>query len=53
MMLSVAIGFASVAVSIGIPVGLYMLNAFRSDIIRLHDRIDAHISNYEIHHIGD
>lgn len=45
----VCVGIASLIISIGVPAGLYLLNAFRGDIIRLHSRIDDHISNYSIH----
>lgn len=46
------IQLCAVVVTIGTPVGLWILSEFRGDIRRLHERIDEHICNYEIHTKG-
>jgi hypothetical protein len=50
-MTDIILSVAGIIVSVGVPFGLWTLTAFRNDINRVHDRIDAHISNYEIHKI--
>ena len=45
------LGVSGLVVSFGVPVGLWVLSAFRADLVRLHERIDQHICNYEIHKV--
>lgn len=55
-MTDMLIAIASVVVAVGVPVGLFIMTGFRSDISgirgdlnRVHGRIDSHISDHSIH----
>ena len=54
----IILGVAGLVVSIGVPVFILVFQSFRSDMHDLRtdlkalgDKIDAHISNYEIHKV--